>query len=263
LTLFGLPFNHNLFWLYVLPPGLLTWLATRPVLESKRLPELLISQVRYLGEPSTWCRMAPMAERDEIVVFGRVTRWVCVGGGMAIEPDGIEQREDARELTAPGRAALPVAAAGAQVVSGQPVAGQPAEQPVSGRARSRRQEVGRQGRGRQAKEQHNGERQGREDGPDRAEAGPGQGEPGRGAAGAADSRGGTACRGVATPASGTGSGGAGGGRGGAAAAGGERRLGHRSGPGGRRGGSPGRRGGGPAASGTARGTGRVGRCGWL
>ena len=30
LTLFGVPLNHDLFWLYVLPPGLLTWLATRP-----------------------------------------------------------------------------------------------------------------------------------------------------------------------------------------------------------------------------------------
>ena len=43
----GLPFNHSLVWLYVLPPGLLTWLSTRPVLESKRLPELVESQVRW------------------------------------------------------------------------------------------------------------------------------------------------------------------------------------------------------------------------
>jgi TcpE family len=64
LTLFGLPFNHNLFWLYVLPPGLLTWPATRPVLESKRLPELIISQARYIGEPSTWCRMAPAGRKS-------------------------------------------------------------------------------------------------------------------------------------------------------------------------------------------------------
>jgi MinD-like ATPase involved in chromosome partitioning or flagellar assembly len=74
LTLFGLPFNHNLFWLYVLPPGVLTWLATRPVLESKRLPELIISQVRYIGEPSAWCRMTPHVEKDEIVVVGQVWR---------------------------------------------------------------------------------------------------------------------------------------------------------------------------------------------
>jgi MinD-like ATPase involved in chromosome partitioning or flagellar assembly len=74
LTILGLPFNHTLFWLYVLPPGVITWLATRPVLESKRLPELLISQVRYLGEPGIWCRMAPLAEKDEIVVTGKVWR---------------------------------------------------------------------------------------------------------------------------------------------------------------------------------------------
>ena len=74
LTLFGLPFNHSLFWLYVLPPGVLTWLATRPVLESKRLPELVISQVRYLSEPSAWCRMTPHIEKDEIVIVGRVWR---------------------------------------------------------------------------------------------------------------------------------------------------------------------------------------------
>src|SRR5262249_19437360 len=74
LTLFGLPFSHTLFWLYVLPPGVLTWLATRPVLESKRLPELIISQVRYLGEPSAWCRMTPHVEKDEMLVTGRVWR---------------------------------------------------------------------------------------------------------------------------------------------------------------------------------------------
>src|SRR5215471_1999220 len=74
LTLLGVPFNHSLFWLYVLPPGVLTWLATRPVLESKRLPELIISQVRYLGEPAAWCRMTPHVEKDEIVVVGQVWR---------------------------------------------------------------------------------------------------------------------------------------------------------------------------------------------
>ena len=68
----GLPFNHNLVWLYVLPPGVLTWLTTRPVIESKRLPELVSSQLRYVSEPKTWCRMAPFAEKDEIMVTARV-----------------------------------------------------------------------------------------------------------------------------------------------------------------------------------------------
>src|SRR4029077_17399838 len=68
----GLPFNHNLVWLYVLPPGVLTWLTTRPVIESKRLPELVGSQLRYVAEPRTWCRMTPFAEKDEILVTARV-----------------------------------------------------------------------------------------------------------------------------------------------------------------------------------------------
>jgi MinD-like ATPase involved in chromosome partitioning or flagellar assembly len=84
LTLLGLPFSHTFFWLYVLPPGLLTWLATRPVLESKRLPELVISQARYLGEPSVWCRMAPLAEKDEVIVTGRV--WRQVAGPPELAP---------------------------------------------------------------------------------------------------------------------------------------------------------------------------------
>ena len=72
LVVIGLPFNHNLVWLYVLPPGVLTWLCTRPVIESKRLPELVSSQLRYLSEPRTWCRMTPFAEKDDISVSVRV-----------------------------------------------------------------------------------------------------------------------------------------------------------------------------------------------
>ncbi|HEX7993015.1 MAG TPA: conjugal transfer protein, partial [Streptosporangiaceae bacterium] len=74
LTVLGLPFNHTLIWLYVLPPGLATWLVTRPVLESKRLPELIKSQLRYLAEPRVLCRMAPLAERDVVLVTARVWR---------------------------------------------------------------------------------------------------------------------------------------------------------------------------------------------
>jgi MinD-like ATPase involved in chromosome partitioning or flagellar assembly len=109
LTLLGLPFSHTLFWLYVLPPGLLTWLATRPVLESKRLPELVISQVRYLGEPSVWCRMAPLAEKDDIIVTGRVWR---------------------RGYSPPGPAAPATAAGTAITQAGQQTIGQ-AGQPAS------------------------------------------------------------------------------------------------------------------------------------
>jgi hypothetical protein len=74
LTMAGMPFSHTWVWLYVLPPGVLAWLVTRPVLEGKRLPELVLSQLRYLSEPRTWCRMAPVAEQDEITVFAKVWR---------------------------------------------------------------------------------------------------------------------------------------------------------------------------------------------
>jgi len=81
LSVLGVPFNHTLIWLYVLPPGLATWLATRPVLEGKRLPELVRSQLRYLAEPRIWCRMAPAAEPDVLMVSGRVWRLSEGGGG--------------------------------------------------------------------------------------------------------------------------------------------------------------------------------------
>jgi TcpE family len=87
LTLVGMPFSHTWFWLYVLPPAVLAWLVTRPVLEGKRLPELVLSQVRYLAEPRTWCRLAPLAERDEIIVVARLWRREVPGPALAADPD--------------------------------------------------------------------------------------------------------------------------------------------------------------------------------
>jgi MinD-like ATPase involved in chromosome partitioning or flagellar assembly len=94
LTLFGLPFNHTLVWVYVLPPGLLAWLTTRPVLESKRLPELVRSQVRYLFESRTWCRMAPLAEKDEVIVFCRVWRQADPAADLVVEVADVEMPPD-------------------------------------------------------------------------------------------------------------------------------------------------------------------------
>ena len=74
LTMIGMPFSHTWVWLYVLPPALLAWLVTRPVLEGKRLPELVLSQLRYVSEPRTWCRMAPLTEQDDIIVVAKVWR---------------------------------------------------------------------------------------------------------------------------------------------------------------------------------------------
>ena len=151
LTVLGLPFNHTLFWLYVLPPGVLTWLATRPVLESKRLPELVISQVRYLGEPSTWCRMAPLAEKDEIAVVGRVwRREKDLDRSTSTEPQVQPQTAPARPRPAvaaqPARSAAtarrsatpPAWAAAASAAGARPAArtGRPAGLPVPGKIRA-------------------------------------------------------------------------------------------------------------------------------
>ena len=83
LTMAGMPFSHTWVWLYVLPPGVLAWLVTRPVLEGKRLPELVVSQLRYLSEPRTWCRMAALAEKDQIFVTARVWRRSVVAAPAA------------------------------------------------------------------------------------------------------------------------------------------------------------------------------------
>ena len=74
LRLLRVPFETPWHVLFLVPPGVVTWLSTRPVIENKRLTELLQSQIRYLGEPRTWCRMAPAAEPDEIYFEARVWR---------------------------------------------------------------------------------------------------------------------------------------------------------------------------------------------
>src|SRR4051812_10494906 len=74
LQLVQVPFHAPWHVVYIVPPGVLTWLATRPVIEGKRLTELLISQVRYLTEARTWARMTPIREPDDVAVVGRVWR---------------------------------------------------------------------------------------------------------------------------------------------------------------------------------------------
>jgi MinD-like ATPase involved in chromosome partitioning or flagellar assembly len=101
LTLVGMPFSHTWVWLYVLPPGAAAWLVTRPVLEGKRLPELVLSQVRYLAEPRSWCRLAPLAEEDNVVVVARV--WRAPAGparDATAEPDDMNAAQARLEATA-------------------------------------------------------------------------------------------------------------------------------------------------------------------
>lgn len=146
LTVLGLPFNHTLIWLYVLPPGIATWLVTRPVLESKRLGELIKSQLRYLAEPRVLCRMAPLAERDVVLVTARVWR---PRAALASRQNAESLAESpipaaARAMQAPAppvstraslrREPLPPGRSRQSARPALPVLGQPAASHASGRA---------------------------------------------------------------------------------------------------------------------------------
>lgn len=75
LTLLRAPFDFGNGWhlvLWVVPPGVITVLATRPVIEGKRLTELLISQTRFLAEARVYTRMAPEYEPAQVRVAVRV-----------------------------------------------------------------------------------------------------------------------------------------------------------------------------------------------
>jgi hypothetical protein len=124
LTLAGMPFSHTWVWLYALPPGVLTWLVTRPVLEGKRLPELVLSQLRYVAEPRTWCRMMPVAEPDHLIVIAQVWRapaslhqtGAVTGDESAADQETVPARPawpDRPAVSVPGRARAVGAAAGA------------------------------------------------------------------------------------------------------------------------------------------------------
>ncbi|SNR50737.1 TcpE family conjugal transfer membrane protein [Actinomadura mexicana] len=111
LRLVGIPFASPWHVLYIVPPGVLTWLATRPVIEGKRLTELLLSQGRYLAEPRTWCRLTAIQEPREVVIVARV--WRRAGSpapAAAAERAAIKTRRRARRRAAePEPAAAPAA----------------------------------------------------------------------------------------------------------------------------------------------------------
>ena len=147
LVVIGLPFNHNLVWLYVLPPGVLTWLTTRPVIESKRLPELVSSQLRYVSEPRTWVRLAPLTEKDEILVSVRVwhrhpPRARSRKRGKAV--GRVHQAQAAAQVAATATADAPLAVAPAVDVRVAPAAAAPETRPA-GRHRPGARCLGRQG----------------------------------------------------------------------------------------------------------------------
>ncbi|MDE3721700.1 TcpE family conjugal transfer membrane protein [Nocardiopsis sp. N85] len=75
LGILNAPFVFGNGWhlvLWVVPPGVITVLVTRPVIEGKRLTELLLSQARFLAEARVYTRLTPEYEPAEIRVAVRV-----------------------------------------------------------------------------------------------------------------------------------------------------------------------------------------------
>ncbi|HEX4812716.1 MAG TPA: TcpE family conjugal transfer membrane protein [Nonomuraea sp.] len=127
LILIGVPVAMPWHVLFLVPPGIVTWLSTRPVIEGKRLTELLESHMRYLGEPKAWYRLAPTAEPETVTFSVRVWR---------VSPARVRSRRPAksrhpvrRRETQPAagpRQVRPAVAAAAAAAGHAPVAEPPA-----------------------------------------------------------------------------------------------------------------------------------------
>ncbi|MEU8202530.1 TcpE family conjugal transfer membrane protein [Streptosporangium sp. NPDC049046] len=124
LYLLGLPFAAPWHVLYLVPPGVVTWLSTRPVIESKRLTELLQSQVRYVGEPRTWCRMAPLSEPAEVTLTGRIWRAAPQYTAVRVKASRKARHAQAKRAAA-RREVRPAVAAAAAAAATAPVATAP------------------------------------------------------------------------------------------------------------------------------------------
>ncbi|GAA1463489.1 conjugal transfer protein (plasmid) [Nocardiopsis exhalans] len=75
LALLRVPFDFGNGWhlvLWVVPPGVLAVLVTRPVAEAKRLGELLVSQARFMTEARVYVRMRPEYEPAHVHIQATV-----------------------------------------------------------------------------------------------------------------------------------------------------------------------------------------------
>ncbi|RCV62388.1 TcpE family conjugal transfer membrane protein, partial [Marinitenerispora sediminis] len=72
MSLIGVPFHTPWHVVWIVPPFVIAFFMTRPVIEGKRLTELLLSQARYLAEARVYTRLAPQYEPAEITVTARV-----------------------------------------------------------------------------------------------------------------------------------------------------------------------------------------------
>ena len=109
LTLVRAPFEFGNGWhlvMWVVPPGVITVLATRPVIEGKRLTELLISQARFLTEARVYTRMAPEYEPAQVRVAVRVWHRDPDAGPLPLPRGG--RRTRAEEETALAEHEAPV-----------------------------------------------------------------------------------------------------------------------------------------------------------
>ncbi|MEU4406637.1 TcpE family conjugal transfer membrane protein [Streptosporangium sp. NPDC023963] len=122
LYLLGLPFAAPWHVLYLVPPGIVTWLSTRPVIESKRLTELLQSQARYVGEPRTWCRMAPLSEPAEVTLSGRIWRAAPQHAAVRVKASRKARHAQSKRAAARSREVRPAVAAAAAAAATAPVA---------------------------------------------------------------------------------------------------------------------------------------------
>ncbi|WP_067974137.1 conjugal transfer protein, partial [Nocardiopsis trehalosi] len=72
MNIIGVPWVTPWHVVWLVPPFVITFFATRPVIEGKRLTELLLSQGRYLTEARVYTRLAPEHEPAEVRVTVRV-----------------------------------------------------------------------------------------------------------------------------------------------------------------------------------------------
>ncbi|MFI6296210.1 TcpE family conjugal transfer membrane protein [Nonomuraea sp. NPDC050790] len=124
LYIVGLPFETPWHVVYLVPPGVVTWLSTRPVIENKRLTEVMQSQLRYMGEPRAWTRMAPATEPEAVTFSGRVWRVLPVRA-KAPKKARHAMRKPATAAAPSARAVRPAVAAAAAAATSAPVATPP------------------------------------------------------------------------------------------------------------------------------------------
>ncbi|MEU4722647.1 TcpE family conjugal transfer membrane protein [Nonomuraea dietziae] len=120
LWLVGISFEAPWHVLYLVPPGIVTWLSTRPVIESKRLTELLQSQLRYMGEPRSWCRLTPSGEPETVVFSGRV--WRAAPAPVRVKARAGARKRQAVPVADKAREVRPAVAAAAAAAGRAPVA---------------------------------------------------------------------------------------------------------------------------------------------